>query len=71
MGTDCIVGLTWKRISALNVLPWFDRVDTKSNPVDGLSRKDLRGPWRIINLTFPGHSLRAALRQGKRLCFPL
>ena len=36
--TDCIVGETWSRIAALGVMPWFDRVDTHSNPSDGLSR---------------------------------
>ena len=71
MGTDCVVGYTWKKIAALQVLPWFDRVDTKSNPVDGLSRKDLRGPWRLVSLVFPGSSLRAEIRRAKRLTLPL
>ena len=66
-GTDSVVGLTWTRITSLGTLPWFDRVDTKSNPVDGLSRGDVRGPWKLVQLRFPGSSLRAALRHGKRM----
>ena len=42
---DAIVGLTWERIVSLRCLPWFDRVASKSNPVDGLSRGQLQGPW--------------------------
>ena len=37
---DLIVGETWSLIAANRTLAWFDRVDSKSNPVDGLSRKD-------------------------------
>jgi len=65
LGTDTLVGLTWQKISSLGVLPWFDRVDTKSNPVDGLSRKVLEGPWRLVQLKFPAASLKAALRNAK------
>ena len=42
---DVIVGETWSRIQGLGVFPWWDRVDTSSNPVDGLSRGILSGPW--------------------------
>ena len=66
MGTDTIVGMTWHTVSKLNVLPWFDRVDTKSNPVDGLSRKKLDGPWKIIPLHFPSRTLKFELRRAKR-----
>ena len=66
MGTDTLVGLTWQKIGALEVLPWFDRVDTKSNPVDGLSRKVMTGPWQIVPLKFPAASLKSALRDAKR-----
>ena len=34
---DILIGATWSRIQRLQVFPWFDRVDSKSNPVDGLS----------------------------------
>ena len=50
---DIIVGHTWSLVSRINVLPWFDRVDSKSNPVDGLSRKDFSGTWRWLPISFP------------------
>ena len=66
MGTSTLVGMAWQEIGALSVLPWFDKVDTKSIPVGGLSRKDLVGPWRLIPLEFPAASLKLALRNAKR-----
>ena len=59
---DILNGATWSQIQRLQVFPWFDRVDTKSNPVDGLSRGRLDGPWNVKSLAFPGSLLRA-LRQ--------
>ena len=50
---DLVVGHTWARVAQLKVLPWFDRVDTHSNPVDGLSRKDFSGDWIWKEITFP------------------
>ena len=38
-----IVGETWARVAGQKVLPWFDRVDTKANPVDGISRQEFQG----------------------------
>ena len=35
------------------VLPWFDRVDTKANPVDGISRRQFDGPWLFRPVRFP------------------
>ena len=70
VGTDSIVGYTWKLVEKLDIFPWFDRVDSRSNPVDGLSRKDLRGPWQLIELVFPGCSLRAEIRRGHRVSPP-
>ena len=32
-------------------------VDSKSNPVDGLSRGQLAGPWQVESSAFPGVSL--------------
>ena len=64
--TDTIVGLTWPKIARGNICSWFDRVDTKSNPVDGLSRGDLSGDWDIIPLQFPGAELSAAFRRARR-----
>ena len=66
MGTDTLVGMTWYAISRVDTLPWFERVDTKSNPVDGLSRKVLDGPWKIVDLHFPVSSLEFELRRAKR-----
>lgn len=64
--TDVIVGLTWAKIAKINACPWFDRVDTKSNPVDGLSRGDLSGNWDLVPLVFPGPELSAAYRRARR-----
>ena len=64
--TDVIVGLTWAKIAKINACPWFDRVDTKSNPVDGLSRGDLSGEWDLVPLVFPGPELSAAYRRSRR-----
>ena len=63
--TGTIVGLTCERISRLNVSPWFDRVDTKSNPVGGLSRGNLSGEWYLVPLVFPGPELSAAFRRAR------
>ena len=46
---DHIVGLTWQRIQSLAIVPYFDRVDSKANPVDGLSRKVWDGPWNEVH----------------------
>jgi hypothetical protein len=34
---DHIVGLTWEICARRSLLPYFDRVESKANPVDGLS----------------------------------
>ena len=64
--SDTIVGLTWQKISQTNACPWFDRVDTKSKPVDGLSRCDLQGNCELAPLEFPGAELSAAFRRARR-----
>ena len=46
----------------LQVFSLFDRVDSKSIIVDGISRGRLDGPWKVESLAFPGSLLRA-LRQ--------
>ena len=65
MQQDHIVGATWSAIAQLNVLCWFDRVDSKSNPVDGLSRQDFSKRrfcnWVWKGITFP-KSVRCELR---------
>ena len=55
---DIIVGHTWAQIAKLQTLPWFDRVDSKSNPVDGLSRKDFSGDWNWTPISFPKYVIR-------------
>ena len=51
---DVISGYTWHRIAQLRVLPWFDRVQSESNPIDGVSRGRNDGPWRAVeHLSFP------------------
>jgi hypothetical protein len=66
---DVIVGQTWEYISELDVLPWFDRVDSKSNPVDGLSRQDFTKSencnWFWKGIDFP-KQLRASIRESVR-----
>ena len=49
-----VIGETWRRIQKLNAAPYFDRVASESNPVDGLSRGRREGPWqRIITAQLP------------------
>ena len=50
---DILVGHTWCMVAHLNTLPWFDRLDSKSNPVVGLSRKDFSGNWNWMPIQFP------------------
>jgi len=45
---DALVSLTWNRIVSLRCLPWFDRVESKANPVDGLSRGLMEGDWDTV-----------------------
>ena len=44
---DVIVGHAWMRVAKVGVLLWFDRVDSKLNPVDGIGRKKSHGPWFV------------------------
>ena len=50
---DILAGQTWSRISKRLIWPWFNRVASESNPVDKLSRGDLRGHWTLVLLRFP------------------
>ena len=45
---DIVVGETWRKISGLDISPYFDRVASESNPVDGLSRGRRHGPWEQV-----------------------
>ena len=48
MSGDLIVGQTWELIARRRIAPWFDTVGISSNPVDGLSRGRLSGPWNSV-----------------------
>ena len=67
LSADCIASFTSDLAAKKNLWTWFDRVDTKSNPVDGLSRGDLEGEWELMDITFPSDlflSLRAYLHRS-------
>ena len=56
---DHIVGTTWNLIHKHKILAWFDRVESASNPVDGLSRGKTEGPWAALeDLRLPEQLLR-------------
>ena len=48
-----LVGYTWQLISEVKALPWFDRVESKANPVDGLSRGRFEGDWQLVPISWP------------------
>ena len=50
---DEIIGLTWSKAAAAKAVPWFERVESKANPSDGLSRGQAHGPWILRQLRFP------------------
>ena len=43
-----VVGETRRKIQALRTFAYFDRAESKANPVDGLSRGRWEGPWQQI-----------------------
>ena len=58
-----IAGLTHEYVAKVGVIPWFDRVDSESNPLDKLSRGVMKGPWKLVRIRFPRelmHRLREA-----------
>ena len=52
----------WSAVAAASIHAWLDRVASESNPVDALSRKDNRGPWRRVELAWLLDKLLAELR---------
>jgi len=57
---DHIVGLTWEICARRSLLPYFDRVESKANPVDGLSRGKMEGTWREVEKAiFPEDHLKS------------
>ena len=53
MSGEVISSFTHSLVAHYSLMPWFDRVDSKSNPVDGLSRNDFRGDWDLVPIHFP------------------
>jgi hypothetical protein len=57
---DHIIGLTWSHIQRDRVWAYFDRVESKANPLDGLSRRRFSGPWDGVKMIdFPIDDLAA------------
>ena len=57
---DHIAGLTWELSGTRGLWPYYDRVESEANPVDGLSRGDSSGPWReVVSVDFPSQQLEA------------
>ena len=51
---DHVVGLTWAIIQKRTIWSYFDRVASKSNPTDGISRREFKGPWKqVYKVPFP------------------
>ena len=50
---EVIVALTHELLAMFGIVSWFDRADTKSNPVDGLSRGDMSGNWKLVRVRYP------------------
>jgi hypothetical protein len=51
---DHVIVLTWSLIQKRLLWAYFDRVSSKANPVDGLSRRCFGGPWEWVQqIPFP------------------
>ena len=50
---EVITAHTHSLIAERGVWPWFDRVASKDNPVDQLSRGKLQGPWQLKEIEVP------------------
>ena len=59
---EYITGLTHEYIAKVGVVPWFDRVDSESNPLDKLSRGSMSGPWRLVRIRFPKELLERLMK---------
>ena len=63
---ECITAFTHSRIASAGLWAWFDRVASKDNPVDQLSRGKLEGEWELLDISFPApllEDLRRYLRE--------
>jgi hypothetical protein len=56
---DLLAAYTHLHISRLGIWSWFDRVDSKANPVDQLSRGVMTGDWDLLDILFPPDLLSA------------
>ena len=56
---DLLAAYTHMHISRLGVWSWFERVDSKANPVDQLSRGVMTGDWDLLEIFFPPDLLSA------------
>ena len=45
---DEVIGLTWERVAKLRTWLYTERVASADNPVDGLSRGRMAGPWKNV-----------------------
>ena len=53
-----MVGATWWKIQKFDGYAYFDRVESEANPVDGLSRGRMDGPWtQVIKAELPQNLL--------------
>ena len=50
---EVITAYTHSTIAERGLWSWFDRVASADNPVDKLSRGELRGPWSLQTIEFP------------------
>ena len=53
MSGAVIVGFMQELVAKHGIISWFDRVDSRSDPVDGFPRGDMEGPWRLVCIRFP------------------
>ena len=66
---EIIVAYTHEFAAQCGILGWFDRVDSASNPVDKLSRGEMRGPWGLVHMRFPEELLRRIAESEDALPF--
>ena len=59
---DIVVGETWSLCARHRIAPWYERVASSSNPLDGLSRGRREGPWLSVQTFSIPETLLASLR---------
>lgn len=53
LSADAIASYALEGTARLNLWTWLDRVESRSNPVDGLSPGDVEGDWELRDTSFP------------------